>query len=91
MANLWPITRFGAMNLPLDLLLSPVVLAYVVLGGTYLLVGPALVYVYLNTRFHTAGSFERLFAYFFVFLFFPGMSLLAPFLNARPQKRTIAS
>jgi len=74
------------MNLPILTLLT-----YGALGGAYLVVLPALTYLYLNTRFHTAGSIERVIAYFFVFLFFPGMLLLAPFLNPRPQKRTIAS
>lgn len=69
----------------------PVVpLLYLVLGGAYLVVFPALTFLYLNTRFYTAGSIERLFAYFLIFLFFPGMLLLAPLMNARPQKRTIA-
>jgi NAD(P)H-quinone oxidoreductase subunit L len=77
------------MDLPLNLPLIPL-LVYVGLGGAYLVVMPALVYLYLNTRFHTAGSFERLIAYFFVFLFFPGMLLLGPLLNSRPQKRTLA-
>lgn len=77
------------MDLPLNLPLIPL-LVYVILGGAYLVVMPALVYFYLNTRFHTAGSFERLIAYFFVFLFFPGMLLLGPLLNSRPQKRTLA-
>lgn|GEM_PF-1865233 len=74
----------GAMTLPI------VPLLYLALGGAYLVVIPALIYFYLQKRFHTASSIERLLAYFFVFLFFPGLLLLGPILNARPQKRPIA-
>lgn len=73
------------MNLPL------IPLLYVALAGAYLVVIPALIYLYLKNRFHTAGSIERLLAYFFVFFFFPGLLLLGPILNARPQKRQISS
>lgn len=58
------------------------------LGG-YLLGMPALTYLYLKTRWYVASSFERGFMYFLVFLFFPGLLLLSPFLNFRPQPRKI--
>jgi len=60
---------------------------YLALGGLYLLVVPGLTYWYLNLRWHAASSIERTLAYFVVFLFFPGMLLLAPFLNFRPRRR----
>ncbi|MGE5658655.1 MAG: NAD(P)H-quinone oxidoreductase subunit L [Actinomycetota bacterium] len=64
-------------------------LLYVVLAGAYLLVMPILTYAYLNTRWYVASSIERVFMYFLMFLFFPGMLLLAPFLNFRPKRRQI--
>ncbi len=68
-----------------------VALLYLALAGAFLLVVPAGLYFYLNTRWYVASSFERGFMYFLVFLFFPGLLLLSPFLNFRPQKRTIAA
>ncbi len=62
---------------------------YAALAGAYLLVCPALVYAYLNLRWYVASSFERGFMYFLMFFFFPGMILLAPFLNFRPKRRQI--
>jgi len=62
---------------------------YLALAGAFLLVIPALVFVYLNKRFYVAGSWERFVMYFLVFFFFPGMLLLSPFINLRPQPRTI--
>ncbi len=64
---------------------------YVALAGAYLLVLPAALYAYLNSRWYVASSFERGFMYFLVFFLFPGLILLAPFLNFRPQPRKIAS
>ncbi len=66
-----------------------VALLYLVLSGTYLVVLPALVYFYLNIRWYNAGSIERLIMYLFVFLSFPGMLLLSPFLNFRPKPRKL--
>lgn len=66
-----------------------VALLYLVLSGTYLLVIPGLVYFYLKKRWYVAGSVERLIMYLFVFLSFPGMLLLSPFLNFRPKGRDI--
>lgn len=66
-------------------------LLYLSLAGAFLLVVPAGLYFYLNTRWYAATSFERAFMYFLVFLFFPGLLLLSPFLNFRPQKRQIAA
>ena len=66
-----------------------VALLYLVLSGTYLLVLPALVYFYLKNRWYVASSIERLIMYLFVFLSFPGMLLLSPFLNFRPKRRVL--
>ena len=66
-----------------------VALVYLMLTGAYLLVLPGLLYLYLQKRWYVASSIERLIAYFFVFFLFPGMILLAPFLNFRPKRREI--
>lgn len=80
------------MDFLLSTLLSEtglVALLYLVLSGLYLLILPALVYFYLKTRWYVVSSVERLFMYFLVFFFFPGMLLLSPVLNFRPQPRAI--
>jgi NAD(P)H-quinone oxidoreductase subunit L len=64
-------------------------LLYLALGGAYLLVIPAIAFFYLQKRWYIASSVERVLMYFFVFLFFPGLVLLSPFLNFRPQRRQI--
>jgi NAD(P)H-quinone oxidoreductase subunit L len=70
----------------------PVVpLLYLALGGVYLLVMPTLLFIYLSNRWYTARSIERVLMYFMVFLFFPGLLVLSPFLNFRPQKRPLQS
>ncbi|MBS0015006.1 MAG: NAD(P)H-quinone oxidoreductase subunit L [Arthrospira sp. SH-MAG29] len=66
-------------------------LLYVILGGTYLVVAPGALYFYLKTRWYVASSVERLLMYFLVFFLFPGLILLSPFLNFRPQPRQIES
>jgi len=66
-----------------------VALLYLVLSGLYLLFLPVLVYFYLKSRWYVVSSVERLFMYFLVFFFFPGMLLLSPILNFRPQRRAI--
>jgi len=78
------------MNLDLDTNLI-VLIIYAALAGAYLLVMPAIVYAYLKTRWYVASSFERVFMYFLMFLFFPGMLVLSPFLNFRPRRRQIES
>lgn len=64
---------------------------YLGLAIAYLLVIPFGLYVYLNSRWFVASSIERLMMYFLVFMFFPGLLLLTPFLNLRPQPRSIES
>ncbi|MDJ0554839.1 MAG: NAD(P)H-quinone oxidoreductase subunit L [Microcoleaceae cyanobacterium MO_207.B10] len=76
------------MNLELDGNLI-ILIIYAALAGAYLLVMPAIVYAYLNTRWYVASSIERVFMYFLMFLFFPGMLVLSPFLNFRPRRRQI--
>ncbi|GAB4226669.1 MAG: photosynthetic/respiratory NAD(P)H-quinone oxidoreductase subunit L [Stanieria sp.] len=66
-----------------------VALIYLVLSGAYLLVLPAMIYFYLKSRWYVASSIERVFMYFLVFLCFPGMLLLSPFLNFRPKRRAV--
>jgi NAD(P)H-quinone oxidoreductase subunit L len=66
-----------------------VALLYLILSGSYLLVIPAGLYLYLQKRWYVASSIERLMMYFLVFFFFPGMLLLSPFLNLRPKRREV--
>ncbi|MEO1561512.1 MAG: NAD(P)H-quinone oxidoreductase subunit L [Cyanobacteria bacterium J06632_19] len=51
--------------------------------------GPVIVLTYMKFRWYSVSSFERGFMYFLVFLFFPGLLLLSPFLNFRPRRRQI--
>lgn len=66
-----------------------IALVYLSLAGAFLLVVPLGIYIYLEKRWYVAGSVERLLMYGLVFLFFPGMLLLSPLLNFRPERRTI--
>lgn len=75
------------MTLPLPLAL----VVYLGLAGAYLLVVPLIIFFYLQARWNVASSLERGFMYFLVFLFFPGMLLLSPFLNFRPKPRQIGA
>jgi NAD(P)H-quinone oxidoreductase subunit L len=61
------------------------------LAGAYLLVIPIAILFYLKAKWYTMGSVERFLAYGLVFAFFPGMLLLSPFLNFRPQPRSLNS
>ncbi|NEP46528.1 MAG: NAD(P)H-quinone oxidoreductase subunit L [Okeania sp. SIO2H7] len=61
-------------------------LLYIGLGGAYLVVGPLVLMAYLNKRWYSASSVERLLMYFGVFFFFPGLLLFSPFINYRPQQ-----
>ncbi|MEM8804672.1 MAG: NAD(P)H-quinone oxidoreductase subunit L [Cyanobacteria bacterium P01_G01_bin.38] len=74
-------------SLDLDTLLTLGV--YVGLAGLYLVVVPAVLLFYLKQRWYVAGSLERLFIYGLVFVFFPGMLVLSPLLNFRPQRREV--
>jgi NAD(P)H-quinone oxidoreductase subunit L len=66
-----------------------IALLYLALMGAYLVVIPGGLYLYLKQRWYVAGSLERSFMYFLVFFFFPGLLLLSPFLNFRPQRRSV--
>ena len=57
--------------------------AYLLLGFIYLVLVPLALYYWMNSRWNIMGKYERLGVYGFVFLFFPGMILFAPFLNLR--------
>ncbi|MEM9805338.1 MAG: NAD(P)H-quinone oxidoreductase subunit L [Cyanobacteria bacterium P01_D01_bin.56] len=74
-------------NLDISLLITLAV--YAGLAGLYLLVVPGILLFYLKQRWNVATSIERLLIYSLVFVFFPGMLLLSPFLNFRPQRREI--
>jgi NAD(P)H-quinone oxidoreductase subunit L len=69
------------MSLPIAPLL------YLALAGAYLLVLPLLIIFYMKARWYIASSIERVLMYFLVFFFFPGLLLISPFLNFRPQPR----
>ena len=64
-----------------------VILLYAGLGGAYLVAAPVATLLYLNARWYDASSPERVRMYFCVFFFFPGLLLLSPFVNLRPEKR----
>jgi NAD(P)H-quinone oxidoreductase subunit L len=64
-------------------------LLYLVLAGAYLLVVPVALMIYLKQRWYVASSIERTLMYFMVFLFFPGLLVLSPFVNLRPKPRKI--
>ncbi len=64
-------------------------LTYLALAVSYLLVIPVIVLTYMKFRWYSVSSFERCFMYFLVFLFFPGLLLLSPFVNLRPRRRQI--
>jgi len=49
-----------------------IALIYLSLSVLYLLVIPAVIYYYLNTRWYVASSWERGFMYFLMSFFFPG-------------------
>jgi len=63
--------------------------AYGALLGLYLLVVPLILMVYLRQRWYKTSSFERAFLCFLVFFFFPGLMVVSPFLNFRPQARPL--
>lgn len=73
----------------LNLQLTLDAILYLALGGAYLVVVPAVLFYYLNLRWNIAGSVERTVLYGMVFIFFPGLLLLSPFLNFRPKKRQL--
>ncbi len=59
--------------------------AYLALGGAYLLVIPAALMAWMAKRWTVMGKLERTAIYGLVFLFFPGLIVLSPFVNLRLQ------
>jgi len=49
----------------------------------YFLVIPIVIYNYLRLRWYKRSTLETFFQFLLVFLFFPGMLILAPFINFR--------
>ena len=85
-----PRNRLAAVPLPgfLSSLSSETLLvigAYLALGGAYLLVVPAALMAWMTKRWTVMGKIERTAIYGLVFLFFPGLIVLAPFVNLRLQ------
>ena len=68
-------------SIPQDTLL--VLAGYAVIGGTYLVAVPLLLYVWMVKRWTVMGKLERFGVYGLVFLFFPGLILFSPFINLR--------
>ncbi|MFN3360932.1 MAG: NAD(P)H-quinone oxidoreductase subunit L [Pseudanabaenaceae cyanobacterium] len=66
-----------------------VLASYIILGGAYLIVIPLLLMFYFKARWFKTGSWERVFICFAAFFFFPGLLLLSPFLNFRPELRKL--
>ncbi len=62
---------------------------YVGFAGLYLLVIPFITMRYVDQRWNDSGSWEKVWMFFLVFFFFPGMILLGPFANFRPQERSL--
>lgn len=59
-----------------------------VMAFLYFLVAPVLVYYYLYKRWYKRKMAEAIMQFWLVFLFFPGMLILGPFINLRglPQE-----
>jgi len=75
------------MDMDTDLIIT--LALYAGLAGAYLLVIPAATLFYLHRRWYTARSVERVLMYFMVFMFFPGILVLSPFVNLRPRPREV--
>lgn len=65
------------------------VAAYAAIAGAYLLVIPLMALFYFKARWYKTGSLERVFLCFVAFFFFPGLLLISPFFNFRPEARQI--
>lgn len=78
-------------NLPVSLDVLITLGLYGGLAFVYLLAIPAAILFYLKARWHKVGSAERFVLYGLMFAFFPGMLLMSPFLNFRPQPRSLNS
>jgi len=78
-------------DLPISLDLLITLGLYGGLAIAYLLVIPAALLFYLKARWYDMSSVERFAVYGLLFVFFPGSLLLSPFLNFRPQPRSLKS
>ncbi|MEM6520477.1 MAG: NAD(P)H-quinone oxidoreductase subunit L [Cyanobacteria bacterium P01_C01_bin.70] len=78
-----------SLPLSLDILIS--LGLYGGLAVTYLLIIPLAILFYLKAKWHKTGSIERFALYGLMFAFFPGMVVLSPLLNFRPQPRSLDS
>ncbi len=76
-------------DLPISMDLLMTLGLYGGLAVTYLLVIPVALFFYLKARWNQVSSVERFVLYGLVFAFFPGMLVLSPFLNFRPQPRSL--
>ena len=65
------------------------VVAYAAIAGAYLLVIPLMVLFYFKARWYKTGSIERVLLCFCAFFFFPGLLLVSPFFNFRPEARQV--
>jgi NAD(P)H-quinone oxidoreductase subunit L len=82
--KIWGVwSKLFAKTMPLPI--AP--LLYLALAGAYLLALPLLIIFYMKARWYVASSIERVLMYFLVFFFFPGLLIISPFLNFRPQPR----
>lgn len=70
-------------------LLQSGLLVYAAIAGAYLVVVPFVLLYYFKARWYLTGSMERAFMCFMVFFFFPGLLLLSPFVNFRPEARNL--
>lgn len=68
-------------------LLESGLLIYAAIAGAYLVVVPLVLVFYFKARWYITSSMERAFMCFMVFFFFPGLLLICPFLNFRPELR----
>lgn len=62
---------------------------YSAILALYLVVVPLALFYYFKARWYVTSSLERAFICFLVFFFFPGLLILSPFLNFRPEARKI--
>lgn len=73
--------------------LEPAVLQLITVYGAiavvYLLVIPFIAMQYINRRWNESSGWEKILMFFLAFFFFPGMILVGPFLNFRPQQRSV--
>lgn len=81
--------------MPVDLPISvDTLLTLSLYGGlavAYLLVIPIAILLYLKAKWHSMASVERFLLYGLMFVFFPGILVLSPILNFRPQPRSLDS